>query len=342
MQQNPPPAISIIVPIYKVQDYIRDALISVQNQTFADWECICIDDGSPDDCADIVREFAAADPRFILIQQENAGVSMARNHGLDLARGKYFAFLDPDDVYAPAFLETAFAAAEKYKCDIVQMDLSHVPEDFELSYTKTRAPVNLDQFLQKYIQGAERVKFFWMTDFIYGGLWCYCWRNLYRRKALGDIRFVPDIHPGEDDIYIMAVMNRACSYAKIESFGVYYRKSKASVIVHLSNPENIGKKIANRCIVTETSFNLIQQWDIPENLRTTYMGIFSRSLYDLVVMAFGSGQKSLCRYVQTRFDRKMLARLIPVQRLRIRLGMTLFFNGYFNAAHKILYRKIKK
>lgn len=91
------PEVSIIVPVYKVEKYIRRCLDSIIAQTFTDWECILVDDGSPDASGRICDGYAAKDSRFRVIHKKNGGVSSARNAGLDVARGEYVTFCDSDD-----------------------------------------------------------------------------------------------------------------------------------------------------------------------------------------------------------------------------------------------------
>ena len=95
------PLISIIIPIYNVENFLTKTLKSVQNQTFTNFEAICINDGSTDNSADIVKSFADADKRFKWINQENQGVAAARNYGIQTAEGKYIMFLDGDDYMHP-------------------------------------------------------------------------------------------------------------------------------------------------------------------------------------------------------------------------------------------------
>ena len=99
------PAISLIIPIYNVANYLTRTLESVKNQTFKDFEVICVNDGSSDNSAVIAKSFADTDERFRLINQENTGLSGARNTGLKNSRGEYIMFLDGDDYYHKQCIE---------------------------------------------------------------------------------------------------------------------------------------------------------------------------------------------------------------------------------------------
>ena len=104
------PAVSVIMPAYNVAPYIGDALNSVLNQTFTDFEVVVTDDGSTDETASVVAPFAARDERVRLLRKSNGGLSSARNHALRHAAGDFFALLDSDDLWDPGFLEAQVAA----------------------------------------------------------------------------------------------------------------------------------------------------------------------------------------------------------------------------------------
>lgn len=116
------PKISIIVPVYNTARYLARCLDSIAAQTFTDWECICVDDGSPDASGAILDEYAAKDSRFVVLHQENGGVSRARNAGLDVARGEWIAFVDSDDWVEPETFALAHEAAAAHNADLVQWD----------------------------------------------------------------------------------------------------------------------------------------------------------------------------------------------------------------------------
>ena len=103
------PKVSVIVPAYNVSKYIQDALISLEKQTFSDFEVLIVDDGSTDDTAAVVQKFTQRDSRFKLLQKANGGLSSARNYGISHSRGEYIALLDGDDVYHKDKLATHVA-----------------------------------------------------------------------------------------------------------------------------------------------------------------------------------------------------------------------------------------
>ena len=116
------PKISVIVPVYNTARYLARCLDSIAAQTFADWECICVDDGSTDESGAMLDAYAAKDSRFVVLHQENGGVSRARNAGLDAARGEWIAFVDSDDWVEPETYELAWNAAQTHGADLVQWD----------------------------------------------------------------------------------------------------------------------------------------------------------------------------------------------------------------------------
>lgn len=117
--KSPNPSISIIVPIYNREQWLSDCLDSILAQTFTNWECILVDDGSTDNSLNIAQEYAANDGRFIVFSQENQGVSAARNLGLDHAQGKWVTFVDSDDEIAPDYLEILHKLGEENNADLV-------------------------------------------------------------------------------------------------------------------------------------------------------------------------------------------------------------------------------
>lgn len=113
------PVVSVIVPVYNVEPYVGECLASLQAQTFKDFEVVCVNDGCTDESPAVLERFADEDQRFRIIDQENGGLSAARNKGLDSATGTYVCFLDSDDRFAFEALEHLVATAEENELDLV-------------------------------------------------------------------------------------------------------------------------------------------------------------------------------------------------------------------------------
>lgn len=125
------PKISIIMPVYNAGEYLQETIEALQNQTFGDFEVICVDDGSADHSVEILQQTMRQDDRFLLVQQKNAGAGAARNRGFVAARGEYAIFLDSDDLFSPKLLEKLLNAAEDNQADIAACHFSRFSADGE-------------------------------------------------------------------------------------------------------------------------------------------------------------------------------------------------------------------
>lgn len=188
------PTITIIVPVYNVEAYVRKSLQSIADQTFTNWECIVVDDGSTDGSGAICDEFAARDPRFKVIHQQNKGLPGARNSGMDIAQGRYIGFIDSDDYIHPDMYKVLLEAIEKTDADLAisqvrmvnsmeEQFLPNPPLEFSV---KTREQMFYHWFVEPF---ARR----WMA---------MVWNKLYRRELIGNERFAPMV-PGQDQEFNM-------------------------------------------------------------------------------------------------------------------------------------------
>ena len=115
--------ISIVVPVYKVEPYLRTCIDSILAQQLETFELILVDDGSPDRCGEICEEYAAIDPRIRVIHRKNGGLSAARNTGIDAARGDYLSFIDSDDYILPGYLSSLYALLQSAEgCKVSQVN----------------------------------------------------------------------------------------------------------------------------------------------------------------------------------------------------------------------------
>jgi len=120
------PFVSLIIPVYNAEKYLRRCLNSAMEQTFQDMEIIVVNDGSQDTSLKICREYEKMDCRFRVINKENPGVSASRNQAIETARGEYLQFMDSDDWLTPDATESFVHAARKFDCDLVVSDFYRV------------------------------------------------------------------------------------------------------------------------------------------------------------------------------------------------------------------------
>lgn len=179
------PKISVILPVYNVEKYLRRCLDSLLKQTFTDFEAICVNDGSPDKSLHILEEYAAKDSRIKIVTQENQGLSMARNNGLKIATGDYIYFLDSDDAIHHKLLEIAYTYATKHNADMVCFDYEKTDgttfslKDIKIENIKTKItdnPLKLALSKSKF-----RIPF-------------NVWTKLYKKSILDGIEFIKNIH----------------------------------------------------------------------------------------------------------------------------------------------------
>lgn len=110
--------VSVILPVYNVERYLKKCMDDILGQTLREIEVICIDDGSTDGSLGILREYEQKDERVRVLEQENTGAAFARNRGMELAKGEYLSFLDSDDFYEPEMLERAYLRAKETQADV--------------------------------------------------------------------------------------------------------------------------------------------------------------------------------------------------------------------------------
>lgn len=170
------PKISVIIPCYNVEKYIRQCLESVVNQTMKDIEIICVDDGSSDGTIEILQEFQEKDNRIKVIEQSNSGAGAARNNGLRIATGKYLSFLDSDDFFEPNMLEESFLSAENYQADFVVFNSNQYHMDKE-RFVETSWVLHM-QDIPPYMPFNYRQ----LTDNVFRTFVGWAWDKLYRRS----------------------------------------------------------------------------------------------------------------------------------------------------------------
>ena len=169
--------VSVVVPVYKVEEYLERCLDSLAAQDLDKIEFLLIDDGSPDRCGETCEEYAAKDPRFQVFHKENGGLSSARNYGIDRARGEYIMFVDSDDWVRSDFCRTAYSCAIKNNSDLVMFCHKVVRSPFEATYGRRTDLTEGNKTWQEAV------------DLLLGSVNVYSWNKIYKRSLFEGIRY---------------------------------------------------------------------------------------------------------------------------------------------------------
>ncbi|MDR2794491.1 MAG: glycosyltransferase, partial [Holosporaceae bacterium] len=212
--------VSIIVPIYNVEEFLEKCLDTIVNQTLREIEIICVNDGSLDGSSEILSRYVGKYPQIIVINQENLGPSMARNNGMAIARGEYIGFVDSDDWIELNYFEELFRAAQKYDADIACCNFFRV-------YPRRKARAVMKIIEREGVHKTTRDKFN-VTDTPKSN---YVFNKIYRRSMLEEnkIQFKPGVY-FEDIIFTPQVVFLAKKIAATPLTFYSYRVNENSII----------------------------------------------------------------------------------------------------------------
>lgn len=212
------PLISIIVPIYKVEQYLQRCLDSIIDQTYSNLEIILVDDGSPDDCPHICDEYAVKDNRVVVVHKENGGLSSARNAGLDICKGEYISFIDSDDWINNRYIEVLLDGITKNNADIAIGEIKKTntfeqPLSFKANSFITYSPT---ETIKRMFTKTE-------ASFI------AAWGKLFKASIFGGLRFpLSKIHEDEYINYIWYSKSNKIVYTNLILY--YYFLRSDSII----------------------------------------------------------------------------------------------------------------
>jgi glycosyltransferase involved in cell wall biosynthesis len=243
--------LSIITPIYNVELYIEKCLLSILQQDLEpdQYEIICINDGSPDNSKEIALLYVGKYPNIIFIDQENQGVSVARNRGLEIAKGDYIAFIDPDDMIHEGSLKHIIDRAYKDDIDVLYLDLQPYNEDG--MQIRQLEKCGDDAIISDGFNHSRRT--FPST--------------LYKRSVIDDIRFVKGIIRGQDTVFNIMVHSMAarCSYCSVPYYKYLQRESSSRQFV------GTDKNFVSCLLAIDTINNFrLEQFPNPSPLQKLY------------------------------------------------------------------------
>jgi glycosyltransferase involved in cell wall biosynthesis len=245
------PKISIIVPVYNCEKFIGQCIRSILTQSFADFELICVNDGSTDSTLHILDRFAITDDRMMIINQDNKGEGAARNTGLDKARGEYLAFFDADDFLDSKLLEKSIQAAESNNADIVIYKVDSYNEE-----TGETLPIPWSLDIHGFPEGVISYKD--NPDFLFFAFQNWTWNKLFKSEFIKDagLRF-HEIQRSADLFFVCCALAKAKRIIPLPEVLYHYRTG---------NPESNISTNDRAPLDFYYSFVKVKEYLIEENL----------------------------------------------------------------------------
>lgn len=323
------PLISVIIPVYKVENYLKACVESVLAQTYSNYEIILVDDGSPDNCPQMCDDFVARDSRIRVIHKKNGGLSSARNAGIDDARGEFMAFLDSDDLWSPMFLKRLYQAISEMDADFAVCQFQ------QFRNTEDIAPA----------APAQTVCFSRETAFgcLFDGRnvnMVVAWNKLYRTKLFDTIRYpVGVIH--EDEAVIHELIGSSVKVAWVDEAHYLYRESPNSITTSRFTLKRLDETLAKEKRIEYFESRGMQ--DLADRTKIAYLSNLMR-LYRTVQQELEdkASAEQVCTWLHRRFcqiaNKKLLRQASCKMRLRCLL-FKLFPASYSSAEYRRLKRK---
>ena len=222
--------VSIIVPVYKAEKYIHQCIDSLLAQTYSNIEVILVDDGSPDHCGKICDEYAAKDYRVKVIHQQNGGVSVARQTGIDHATGEYSIHADPDDWVELNMIEELVAKAVADNADMVICDF----------YRESKS----DRIHACQNPGNDLTASAVLREILYQRLHGACWNKLVKRSRIEGIGFTPeDLCILEDELYNIRILARKIKVSYLPKAFYHYRVENEHSLCNTISEKSFKSKV---------------------------------------------------------------------------------------------------
>ncbi len=226
------PLISVIVPVYKVEPYLRRCLDSIVNQTYQNLEIVLVDDGSPDNCGAICDEYAARDERIRVIHKENGGVSTARNAGLAAATGDWIGWVDSDDWIEPDMYEYLLKNAQAHGADIAVCSRYEVFPNRQIAWSwESTEVLDTAGALKRLLENRT------MQNFL--------WDKLWKRELFEGLLF-PEGWNFEDIAIMYVLFERAQRVVCLPERKYYYRQRQDSIVADITLKNRLGHYLAAR------------------------------------------------------------------------------------------------
>lgn len=320
------PLISVIVPVYKVEKYLRRCVDSIRNQTYNNLEILLVDDGSPDSCGSICDEYSKCDKRIKVIHKENGGLSDARNAGLDVMEGEYVTCIDSDDFVSKYYVMNLYNAIKESHCDI---SASWFIDYYEGDPIPKAGPINkLEIEVMTRVEAYKRMLY-------QDGFEISAWGKLYRSSLFNGIRY-PFGKLYEDIPTTYRLMEQTDKIAVIPQIDYYYFQRKESIAqsgFNVKKMDGINHMNDLRQFITE---------NYPQLRKAAECRYFSTVCNILFLMQPGDEYKK--EQKQLWFEIKKYRKSVLLNgdgRKKARIGAAISFLGY-QAMRKIYLKSQRK
>lgn len=256
------PKVSIILPVYNVENYIAKSIQSVLNQTYENFELLVIDDGSPDKSMEVTQQFE--DARIKIFRKENGGLSDARNYGLERAQGEYIYFMDSDDWIEPDLLAVSMEAIIKFESDFIifgyHLDHENIKGDLISRKEIKHEPI-------VFIKEQNNLNFKYNTLALIG----FAWNKLYKASFLNDnsLRFIKGISLVEDILFNTQVCENTNRIVFIENALYHYIDRPATSLIKAFHKNSFELKVQKNLAI----HGFLTAWNIDENLKSKVLAV---------------------------------------------------------------------
>ena len=236
--------VSVIIPMYNSQSFIKECMQSVVRQSYPNWEMIVVDDGSSDKSVEICSKLSRADGRIRIVCQKHLGVSAARNRGIEEAAGEFLLFLDSDDEMHPLLIEKFVYLAEKYHAELVMCQCRKV-NTYELERGLEKTDTNAGRLKGKVGNGRETEEWFHVR---YARQMAGIGGKMIRKSAVGELRFDEGLGNGEDTLFLYHLSGSKIRTVYLYREWYYYRIHPGNTVNSFQTKNNMGYFECSRTI----------------------------------------------------------------------------------------------
>lgn len=315
MEKKMEELVSVIIPIYNVEKYLKKSVKSVIDQTYSNLEIILVDDGSKDSCYKLCEELKKEDKRIIVIHKENGGLSDARNRGIDVAKGKYLFFLDSDDYIEKNTIKILYDTLKTDGTDMVVFDFIKIFDTGEIIQENTT--INAHDIIDANVL---------LKGIVQDKNWRYvpAWNKLYKREIWTSLRF-PKGKLHEDEFVIHKILDKCERVSIIPNKLLYYVQRSGSIMNNISDKNRIHITLA---FVERTNFYL--EHGMENEASKMFLNTIDRYIYKI-------GLSDKVENSELKHEIKKLYKKINKKNIGLKSNIKVFLVIYFEKIFNLYY-----